>query len=164
MPITLTITAETVSEFNSLVQALAGAKPERRKKADVEAERVAETLATEPAPAPELETTTEPTSDAPTEPAAPKETKRRGRPPKAETQPAPSASEPDPMGEPETPPPAEKIYTFDEVRAALVKLVETGHKDTALGIVEKIGGVSQVSKIDPSKFPAVMAAIEKAMP
>lgn len=78
-----------------------------------------------------------------------------GRPPKAPPAAAAPAPEPAPP-----PPPAAPAATFDEVKAALLKLKEVKGAPAAQEVIKTAGGVGKMAEIPPAKFGAVLAAVQ----
>lgn len=106
-----------------------------------------------------------PTTDAGASPDKPQ--RRRGRPPKNETPPAPAQTQ----APPETPapsfldddePPGQPELTLADVRAALVACQKRHHPELARQILKEQGGVDVLSKLDPARFAAVVQAANGA--
>lgn len=91
--------------------------------------------------------------------AAPKEAKTT---PKKET-PAPKPTpEPEPKPDPVAEDEPASEYTIDQVRAALKEYRGIEGATAMLEIIKTHGGAEQLTSVDPSKFGAIMEAINAA--
>lgn len=70
----------------------------------------------------------------------------------------------DNFGEPEAEEPTApaKVYTADDVRAALVGLQKRATPEKARGILRDVGGADTLKALKPEKYQAVVEAAEKA--
>lgn len=113
-----------------------------------------ETAATPPAPekkAPKAkaEKASAPVTEKPAEPAKAQESPK-----------APEAPKPEPAKAPTN---DQKPYTLETIRGQILAVQQAKGADVAKKIVQTIGNAPQLSKIDPSKYDAVMAACQEAM-
>lgn len=118
--------------------------------------------------------TPESVTDAPAQPAAPApeeptKPRGRGRPPKdpvaAPAAPAAAPEAADPFDSPAPAAPTDtRVYTQDEVRAALTALRAATNQDNALKVLLEAGRVSNLSALDKAQYGAVIAAAQKATP
>lgn len=56
-----------------------------------------------------------------------------------------------------------KVWTADDIRAAAVKLAGAKGEEVPKKIIKEVGNSPNIKSMDPSKFGAVMAAIQEAM-
>jgi hypothetical protein len=131
---------------------------------DSDAVRYIESLsASKPAAAPVAETPAPVVTAEMPAPAA--VSKRRGRPAAttpAAPPPAPAAAEDDDDLFGDTPAPAAKEYTRDDLLKALMDLKNAKSSEAARNVLEKVGGAPSVSALDKSKYGAVIEAAIKA--
>lgn len=66
-------------------------------------------------------------------------------------------------GRPKKEEPAAPKVSFDEMKAALLKVKDGKGKDAAQSIIKDVGGAEKMDKIAPEKFAAVLAACEAAL-
>ena len=55
------------------------------------------------------------------------------------------------------------VVSFDEMKAALLKVKGDKGADAAKALIKDVGGAAEMAKIDKSKFAAVLAACEAAL-
>lgn len=69
---------------------------------------------------------------------------------------SPTAAEVDPFAEPVS----AKVYTLEEVRGELQKLMAKESRDAVVEVLQTHGGSQMLKNVPPEKFPAIMKALE----